>query len=159
MQEHQQWAVEALWQDLEPLLPGLSIEVLARAESTNASLVERVRRDEGGAGPGRGRASDVDRPYGRRNYDMQPCLLIAEHQTHGRGRQGRSWHSTPGASLTFSLALPLEVADWSGMSLVVGAAIAEALDPQGGRLRLKWPNDLWLDDRKLGGILIETVPA
>ena len=58
-----------------------------------------------------------------------------------------------------SLSLPLEIADWSGLSLVVGAAIAEALDPNGRRLGLKWPNDLWLDERKLGGILIETVPA
>lgn len=152
MQEHQQWGVEALWQDLEPRLPGLSIEVLARVESTNAALLDRVRRDE------TGRAAD-GRPYGRRQHDLHPCLLIAEHQTHGRGRQGRSWHSTAGASLTFSLSLPLEVADWSGLSLVVGTALAEGLDPDGGRLRLKWPNDLWLDDRKLGGILIETVPA
>ena len=161
MQEHQNWGAEALWQDLEPLLPGLSIEVLARVESTNATLVERVRRDEGaadsGGGGGGGRAGD--RPYGRRQHDLHPCLLIAEHQTHGRGRQGRSWHSTAGASLTFSLSLPLEIADWSGLSLVVGAAIAEALDPDGRRLGLKWPNDLWLDERKLGGILIETVPA
>lgn len=151
MQAHQLWAVEALWQDLEPLLPGLSIEVLARTESTNAALAERVRQGEGGA--------DARRPYGRRQHDLQPCLLIAEHQTHGRGRQGRAWHSTAGASLTFSLSLPLEVPDWSGLSLVVGAAIAEALDPGGTRLGLKWPNDLWLDERKLGGILIETVPA
>ncbi|OWQ85243.1 biotin--[acetyl-CoA-carboxylase] ligase [Roseateles aquatilis] len=160
MQEHQNWGAEALWLELEPLLPGLSIEVLARAESTNATLVERVRRDEHAtaAGRGGGRAGD-DRPYGRRLHDLHPCLLIAEHQTHGRGRQGRSWHSTAGASLTFSLSLPLEVTDWSGLSLVVGVAIAEALDPDGRRLQLKWPNDLWLDDRKLGGILIETVPA
>lgn len=156
MQEHQNWGAEALWQDLEPLLPGLSIEVLARVESTNATLIERVRRDEG-VPPAGARAGD--RPYGRRQRDLHPCLLIAEHQTHGRGRQGRSWHSTAGASLTFSLSLPLEVSDWSGLSLVVGAAIAEALDPDGTRLGLKWPNDLWLDDRKLGGILIETVPA
>ena len=156
MQEHQNWGAEALWQDLEPLLPGLSIEVLARVESTNATLVERVRRDEG-TPPAGGRAGD--RPYGRRQHDLHPCLLIVEHQTHGRGRQGRSWHSTAGASLTFSLSLPLEMSDWSGLSLVVGAAIAEALDPEGRRLRLKWPNDLWLDERKLGGILIETVPA
>lgn len=152
MQQHQQWGVEALWQDLEPRLPGLSIEVLARCESTNAALLDRVRRDEAG------RAAD-GRAYGRRQHDLQPCLLVAEHQTHGRGRQGRSWHSTAGASLTFSLSLPLEVADWSGLSLVVGAALAEGLDPDGRRLRLKWPNDLWLDDRKLGGILVETVPA
>ncbi|WP_374109899.1 biotin--[acetyl-CoA-carboxylase] ligase [Pelomonas sp. CA6] len=153
MQEHQHWGVEALWQDLEPILPGLSIEVLARVESTNAALVERVRTE------GRGR----DAPYGRRQHDLQPCLLIAEHQTHGRGRLGRQWYSSVGASLTFSLSLPLNVADWSGLSLVVGCAIAEALDPlppgQAPRLQLKWPNDLWLDGRKLGGILIETVPA
>ena len=155
MQEHQNWGAEALWQDLEPLLPGLSIEVLARVESTNATLIERVRRDEGTVAAGRA----GDRPYGRRQHDLHPCLLIAEHQTHGRGRQGRAWHSTPGASLTFSLSMPVEVADWSGLSLVVGAAIAEALDPEGNRLGLKWPNDLWLDERKLGGILIETVPA
>ncbi len=155
MQEHQNWGAEALWQDLEPLLPGLSIEVLARVESTNATLIERVRRDEGTVAAGRA----GDRPYGRRQHDLHPCLLIAEHQTHGRGRQGRAWHSTPGASLTFSLSIPVEVADWSGLSLVVGAAIAEALDPEGSRLGLKWPNDLWLDERKLGGILIETVPA
>lgn len=193
MQEHQQWGVEALWQDLEPLLPGLSIEVLARVESTNAMLVDRVRRENAspthqagdartadgrgesrseGRGEGRSdgrqdarsegrafnRAGD-SRPYGRRQHDLQPCLLVAEHQTHGRGRQGRAWHSTAGASLTFSISLPLEVADWSGLSLVVGTAIAEALDPDGRRLQLKWPNDLWLDQRKLGGILIETVPA
>ncbi|MBB3195981.1 biotin--[acetyl-CoA-carboxylase] ligase [Roseateles terrae] len=185
MQEHQQWGVEALWQDLEPLLPGLSIEVLARVESTNAMLVDRVRRENAAPAsqPGDARTADArgdgrqegravagsetrafsrpgdSRPYGRRQHDLHPCLLVAEHQTHGRGRQGRAWHSTAGASLTFSILLPLEVSDWSGLSLVVGTAIAEALDPDGQRLQLKWPNDLWLDQRKLGGILIETVPA
>ncbi len=152
MQEHQHWGVEALWPDLEPVLPGLSIEVLARSESTNAALLERVRREEFG------RNADA-RQYGRRQHDLHPCLLVAEHQTHGRGRQGRPWHSTAGASLTFSVSLPLNLPDWSGLSLVVGCAIAQALDPDGQRLQLKWPNDLWLDGRKLGGILIETVPA
>jgi BirA family biotin operon repressor/biotin-[acetyl-CoA-carboxylase] ligase len=97
---------------------------------------------------------------------MQPCLLVAEHQTHGRGRMGRAWLSSPGSSLTFSLALSLQPGDWSGLSLAVGCAIAEALEPSASlaagakpRLTLKWPNDLWLDERKLGGILIETVPA
>jgi BirA family biotin operon repressor/biotin-[acetyl-CoA-carboxylase] ligase len=97
---------------------------------------------------------------------VQPCLLVAEHQTGGRGRMGRRWHSQRGASLTFSLALPLQRADWSGLSLVVGIALAEALEPapaaEGPRIGLKWPNDLWLVDaggagRKLGGILVETL--
>lgn len=155
--EHQHWGVEALWQDLEPLLPGLSIEVLARVESTNTALLERVRSDRDS------RRSFEPNPYGRRAHDLQPCLLVAEHQTHGRGRMGRTWHSAPGASLTFSLALPLAPTDWSGLSLAVGCAIADALEPPGAdaapRLTLKWPNDIWLDGRKLGGILIETVPA
>jgi len=56
-------------------------------------------------------------------------------------------------SLTFSLGLPLAPADWSGLSLAVGVSLAESLD---SRIQLKWPNDLWLDDRKLAGILIET---
>lgn len=159
MAEHQHWGVEALWQDLEPLLPGMSIEVLARAESTNTALLERVR------GESRTHSSFEPSPYGRRAHDLQPCLLVAEHQTHGRGRMGRSWHAAPGASLTFSLSLPLAPADWSGLSLVVGCAVADALEPLDGhadlqpRLQLKWPNDIWLDGRKLGGILIETVPA
>lgn len=153
-EEHQHWGVEALWQELEPLLPGLSIEVLARVGSTNSALLERVRQDE--------QQQRERSAYGRRQYDLQPCLLVAEQQTQGRGRMGRSWHAKPGASLTFSLALPLTLADWSGLSLALGCAIAEALDPSGPdapRLMLKWPNDILFEGRKLGGLLIETVPA
>lgn len=159
---HQNWGAESLWQDLEPLLPGLSIEVLARTDSTNSVLLERVRsehRSSGERGPDRvGERGS----FGRRAHDMQPCLLVAEHQTAGRGRMGRIWHAEAGASLTFSLALPLTLPDWSGLSLAVGCAMADALEPQPAsppRLQLKWPNDLWLDGRKLGGILIETVSA
>jgi biotin-[acetyl-CoA-carboxylase] ligase BirA-like protein len=86
-------------------------------------------------------------------------LLVAEHQSAGRGRQGRNWHSAAGASLTFSLGLPLQPADWSGLSLAVGVSLAESLAPQtreGDQLQLKWPNDLWFKDCKLGGILVET---
>ena len=80
-------------------------------------------------------------------------LLVAQRQTAGRGRLGRAWQAEPGASLTFSLGLPLAPADWSGLSLAVGVAVAECLEP---RIGLKWPNDLWVDGRKLGGILVET---
>ena len=140
------WGAESLWERLEPLLPGLSVEVVARTDSTNTRLLERARR-----------ASDA-----------QPCLLVAEHQTDGRGRLGRGWHASAGASLTFSLALNLAPRDWSGLSLAVGLALADALEPApegptpSPRIGLKWPNDLWLMDapavgRKLGGILIETL--
>jgi len=111
------------------------------------------------------------RAYGRRSIDLQSCLLVAESQTAGRGRLGRAWHSAAGASLTFSLAVPMSPVDWSGMSLVVGVVIADALDPPdraaARRIGVKWPNDLWLMDgdvasgtgRKLGGILVETIGA
>jgi BirA family biotin operon repressor/biotin-[acetyl-CoA-carboxylase] ligase len=144
------WDAETLWEGLTPLLPSLSVEVVAQCPSTNTELLERARRQRG-----------------RRSDDLDPCLLVAEQQTLGRGRLGREWKSAAGASLTFSLSLPFSPRDWSGLSLAVGLAIAEALDEAGDappRLGLKWPNDLWLLDapgrgRKLGGILIETVPS
>ncbi|MDM4766894.1 biotin--[acetyl-CoA-carboxylase] ligase [Pelomonas sp. SE-A7] len=150
---HLNWGAEALWQELEPLLPGLSIEVLARCGSTNTELLERLRHSQEEQG---------NRGQARRSHDLQPCLLVAEHQTQGRGRMGRNWVASPGASLTFSVAIPMALEASAGLSLAVGTVLADALEsPREGALHLglKWPNDLWLDGRKLGGILIETVPA
>jgi BirA family biotin operon repressor/biotin-[acetyl-CoA-carboxylase] ligase len=124
------WNAEALWEAVAPLLPGFTVEILPELDSSNSELMRRAR-----AGA------------------LDPVLLVAERQTAGRGRLGRAWHSAPGDSLTFSLALPLAPADWSGLSLAVGVSVAESLHPA---VRLKWPNDLWVDDRKLAGILIET---
>lgn len=190
------WPAEAVWQAVEPLLSGFSVEILPELGSTNTELMRRARL---------GRAD--------------PVLLVAERQTAGRGRLGRAWSShgaalqdgagfdagaaaraasagpangvvdsgatdtdtatatatadkaaiykaatagpdaaaqaaQTGASLTFSLGLALSPADWSGLSLAVGLAVAHSLHPG---VQLKWPNDLWFDGRKLGGILIETV--
>jgi len=81
-------------------------------------------------------------------------VCTAEHQTAGRGRRGRTWTETPGTALMFSyLARPARPpAELGPLSLVVGISLAETL-PLGPRLR--WPNDLVLGDRKLGGILVE----
>lgn len=173
---HLQWGAESLWESLVPLLPGISVEVQARTESTNTRLLERARAFSGNpespvTRPGEldGASRDERTPYGRRSGDISPCLLVAEEQTRGRGRLGRDWVSSAGASLTFSLSMPLAPQQWGGLSLAVGLAVAEALDPQAfadaaarPRIALKWPNDLWLLDgpgrgRKLGGVLIETV--
>lgn len=169
------WDVESLWERLWSVLPGISVEVIARCDSTNTVLVERARASSGwpdqpvtapGALADAADTAAAVPPLGRRAVDTQPCLLVAEDQTQGRGRHGRPWQSARGASLTFSLALPLAPADWSGLSLAVGVALADALDPPAHgaapRIGLKWPNDLWLLDapgrgRKLGGVLIETV--
>jgi BirA family biotin operon repressor/biotin-[acetyl-CoA-carboxylase] ligase len=140
------WPAEAVWEAVAPALPGFTVEVLPQIDSSNSELMRRFRA----AGPA---ATD-------------PVLLVAEQQSAGRGRRGRSWQSQAGDSLTFSLGLCLQAADWSGLSLAVGISLAESLEPglpgAGGkpRIRLKWPNDLWLTDaqgeRKLAGILVET---
>ena len=139
------WSAEALWEAVEPLLPGLTVEVLTTIDSTNTELMRRARTGQ-----------------------CEPILLVAEQQTAGRGRLGRVWQSDAGASLMLSLGLPLAPKDWSGLSLAVGVSVAESLQPtlppegagHPARVGLKWPNDLWLGgadgDRKLGGILVET---
>ena len=84
--------------------------------------------------------------------------LAAECQTAGRGRRGRVWQSALGASLTFSFLWRSEkgAASLGGLSLVVGLAVANALRELGVAATLKWPNDILVNDKKLGGILIET---
>ncbi|MEI8030981.1 MAG: biotin--[acetyl-CoA-carboxylase] ligase [Comamonadaceae bacterium] len=128
------WPTQEIWQTIAPVLPGFAIEVVQQIESTNTELMGRART-------------------GR----LAPVLLVAEQQTAGRGRLGRQWVSdqkgVQQASLTFSLGLPLLPRNWSGLSLAVGVSIAHSLHPE---LRLKWPNDIWWQDRKLAGILIET---
>jgi BirA family biotin operon repressor/biotin-[acetyl-CoA-carboxylase] ligase len=131
---------------------GLAIERVAETGSTNSDLLARVHA--------------LARPAAAA---FEPCVLVAERQHAGRGRHGRAWHSTPGASLTFSMAWPFARADLSGLSLAVGAVLADSLEAPGcTRIGLKWPNDLWLLDadagaegrpgRKLAGVLIETAP-
>ena len=138
----------------------------ARAEAVNPGrppVVETVRVAETGSTNADLLAWVHDAAAG---MALRPRALVADRQTAGRGRRGRSWQAAPGASLTFSLAWPLATADLSGLSLAVGVALAEALDPRPAaalRIGLKWPNDLWLvgadePGRKLGGVLIETAP-
>jgi BirA family biotin operon repressor/biotin-[acetyl-CoA-carboxylase] ligase len=126
------WPAEAIWEAVAPGLPGFTVEVLPEVDSTNTELMRRARAGQ-----------------------LEPVLLVAEAQTAGRGRLGRTWDGggRAGDVLTFSLGLPLHLADWSGLSLAVGVGVAQGLHPD---LQLKWPNDLWWQDRKLAGILIET---
>jgi BirA family biotin operon repressor/biotin-[acetyl-CoA-carboxylase] ligase len=75
-------------------------------------------------------------------------VVVAEHQTAGRGRLGRRWEAPPGSALLASWVMPFnELAP-----LAAGVAAAQAC---GAAVRLKWPNDLLLEGRKLGGILVE----
>ena len=89
-------------------------------------------------------------------------VIVADRQTAGRGRRGRTWLSAPADSLTFSVLWRFTGPAWqlAGLSLAVGVALARALDDLGARgVRLKWPNDVLLerdgDFAKLAGILVE----
>lgn len=84
-------------------------------------------------------------------------LVIANEQTAGRGRGGKSWQSSPGAGLWLTLIeRPGDSSGLGVLSLRVGLAAAEALDRFAPEpIRLKWPNDLYVDQGKLGGILVE----
>ena len=134
------WPLEAVWQAIEPTLPGFTCEVLPVVDSTNTELMRRFKSGK-----------------------PEPTLLVAEQQSAGRGRLGRQWHNQRGDSLTFSLGLQLTPANWSGLSLAVGISLAESLDVANlpdHHIALKWPNDLWLvrknTPNKIAGILVET---
>lgn len=85
-------------------------------------------------------------------------VVVAEHQTHGRGRRGRTWVSPLGANIYFSMAVSFDlgVSAMEGLSLVIGLALVKTLDELGcDRAGLKWPNDLQVDGKKIAGILLE----
>lgn len=88
-------------------------------------------------------------------------VVVAEHQTAGRGRRGRQWLAAPGDSLTFSLLWRFPPGTPpAGLSLATGLAVVLALEKvDGGGTVLKWPNDLLRAGKKLGGILVELVPG
>ena len=85
-------------------------------------------------------------------------ICLAESQTSGRGRRGRTWLTPTGQSIAISLgqSLGVPVAEVGPLSLVVGIGVAVSLQKMGVEdVRLKWPNDILLDGAKAGGILIE----
>lgn len=124
-----------------------ALDVVATTGSTNVDLLARV-------------AADAAAPEGQ--------VLVAEEQTAGRGRLGRTWTSAPCASLTYSVllrpaAVPASRRGW--LSLLAGVAVASAVhsvtagDSRGSVAAvLKWPNDVLVGERKLAGILAEQSP-
>jgi BirA family biotin operon repressor/biotin-[acetyl-CoA-carboxylase] ligase len=90
------------------------------------------------------------------------AVAVAEHQTRGRGRQGRTWVDEPGQSLLCSVLLRPEVpaGRLPQLSVVAGLAVAEAVESVAGiRCLVKWPNDVVHGDRKLAGVLVEASEA
>jgi BirA family biotin operon repressor/biotin-[acetyl-CoA-carboxylase] ligase len=112
-----------------------SLEVHQQIDSTNTYLMSRAKCGAPGG-----------------------SVCLAEAQSAGRGRQGRSWVSPYGANLYLSLLwrFSLEAVDLAGLSLVTGVAVARTLAKLGvAEIGLKWPNDVLWRQRKLGGILLE----
>jgi BirA family biotin operon repressor/biotin-[acetyl-CoA-carboxylase] ligase len=115
-----------------------TLDVVAETGSTNADLIARTAAGE----------------------DVAWSALIAENQTAGRGRNGRSWSATPRAQITMSVGVPadgLPPAAWGWVPLVTGLAVVDAVARVTGvEVGLKWPNDVLASDgRKLAGILAE----
>ena len=120
---------------IEAALPDLSTSYFGLIDSTNTQLMRL-----GASKP------------------VAASLYVAEFQYGGRGRRGRAWLSPYGRNLSMSLAMATErhLADLGGLSIVVGLALADALEDLGLQgLQLKWPNDLLVGGCKLSGILVE----
>lgn len=103
-------------------------------------------------------STNDDARIAARKFSMgEDAVWVTDFQLAGRGRRGNNWLSLPGRQLTFSYAIATAEPPqaWTGLSLAVGVIIAERLMQAGLPVMLKWPNDLMLADRKLGGILIE----
>lgn len=116
------------------MLPAGRVSVLPVIDSTNQYLLDRISELSSG----------------------DAC--VAEYQQAGRGRRGRKWFSPFGSNLYLSMYWKLDQgpAAAMGLSLVIGIVMAEVLQRLGAAdVRVKWPNDLYLKDRKLAGILVE----
>ena len=114
-------------------------EILATVDSTNNELKRRLTAGE-----------------------SEDLLLLAETQTGGRGRLGRSFYSPAGSGLYFSLALTAvhRYDDAVLLTTMASAAVVRAIEElTPHRPQIKWVNDIYLDDRKIGGILTEAVTA
>ena len=124
------------------LLAGVAVQWVANTGSTNTDLLA----EQFAAAPAPVR------------------VRISEVQTAGRGRRGRSWAMAAHASFAVSVAIEAQAQGevlrrWPLLPIAVGVSLAERLNclpERAGAVRLKWPNDLWIGERKIGGILIET---
>lgn len=114
------------------------VDVVKACPSTNAEVAARARAGE-----------------------QAGIVLVADHQTAGRGRLDRVWVTPPGAALTFSVLLDpggVPVGRWPWLPLLVGIAVAEGVRRVADvDCTLKWPNDVLVGDRKLAGILVERI--
>jgi BirA family biotin operon repressor/biotin-[acetyl-CoA-carboxylase] ligase len=137
------------------------------AKSTEPLATERILEKLSGAVRDHVRSLEVAWTVGSTNTELlsRPNppngaseVMLAEYQTAGRGRRGRAWLAPPGGAICLSLSWTFRdvPADLGALGLVVGVCELRALHALGvTAAKLKWPNDVLVDERKLGGILIE----
>ena len=138
--------------DLDSIRKGLpdqlSVQLYDYIDSTNSAMLRRheVRRHE------------VRRHLqaGAANH-----LILTEFQSAGRGRRGKVWLGDYGRNIAMTLGIELQtnLNALGGLSSVVGLALLQALELEGVHAQLKWPNDVWVKEQKLAGILVELVPT
>jgi BirA family biotin operon repressor/biotin-[acetyl-CoA-carboxylase] ligase len=163
----------AIWKGIERLrMRGIEITALPRRGYSLPGPVElletsRIRAAVTGRRVDQLRSLellfDVDSTNNRLLAAVPPAygygdVVLSELQHAGRGRRGRHWIAPFGGSIALSMGWSFEDASRASptLSLAVGVAVARALARAGARgIGLKWPNDIWLDDRKIGGVLLE----
>lgn len=118
------------------LMPDLAVEVLDAAASTNEEVAARAAQ---GATDG--------------------LVVVADHQTAGRGRVDRTWETPPGTAVTFSLLLRPDAPTrtWPWLPLLTGYAVDKAMKGNGLEAGVKWPNDVLIGEKKVAGILVERI--
>lgn len=129
------WSQAELASAMKAQHVGISPVVLTRVDSTNLWMREHI--------------STAKLDY--------IAAAVSDFQFAGQGRRGRQWLSFPGRQITTSIGFvsPLGPISWAGVAIVVGLSLATTLRHYGWPIQLKWPNDLWLNGAKLGGILVE----
>jgi BirA family transcriptional regulator, biotin operon repressor / biotin---[acetyl-CoA-carboxylase] ligase len=109
------------------------------------------------------RSIESTNKYAREKAECEPCsgsVILAEQQSAGRGRRGKTWVSPFAANIYLSIVWDFEQGAQAleGLSLAVGVAVKRALNAHGvDGVQLKWPNDIYIDGQKLGGILLEMI--
>jgi BirA family biotin operon repressor/biotin-[acetyl-CoA-carboxylase] ligase len=127
--------LDAAWIEASAAGSGWPVTVLPSVDSTNAEALRRIEVAQ-----------------------SLPFVVLAERQTSGRGRRGRSWVSPFGENLYYSLVLRVEggMRQLEGLSLAVGLALLQVIRESGVvEAGLKWPNDVLVGERKLAGVLLE----
>ena len=143
--------------DLDSIRKGLpdqlSVQLYDYIDSTNSAMLRRheVRRHE------------VRRHEVRRHSQAGAAnhLILTEFQSAGRGRRGKVWLGDYGRNIAMTLGIELQtnLNALGGLSSVVGLALLQALELEGVDAQLKWPNDVWVKEQKLAGILVELLPT